>query len=198
LLPPNSADNPFLRWRLRPIPAFNKRTDGIVPNGLIIDGKGVLYGTTYLGGTLDSGTVFEILPPSLSTTGKWEEVVLHRFGGTGAPVDDGKNPEAGLLLNPASGKLYGTTDFGGESTNLKCIFRFGPVSHVGCGTVFELTPTSNPGVWNEAVLASLKGQPGDDSEPRGDLSFGADGNLYGTTYQGGLHRRGTVFQVTLP
>jgi uncharacterized repeat protein (TIGR03803 family) len=38
-------------------------TDGAYPNaGLVRDAKGKLFGTTYLGGASDHGTVFELTP----------------------------------------------------------------------------------------------------------------------------------------
>jgi uncharacterized repeat protein (TIGR03803 family) len=40
-------------------------TDGLIPfAGLIRDASGNLYGTTFLGGTIGFGTVFELSPPS--------------------------------------------------------------------------------------------------------------------------------------
>jgi uncharacterized repeat protein (TIGR03803 family) len=183
LLPPNSTGNPLQQWSATAIYAFKGEAtdDGAQPNGLIIDGDGVLYGTTVSGGHGPRGgfgTVFEILPPSLSTTGEWERVILHRFRGR-----DGMRPTAGLLLDAATGKLFGTTSAGGNSFH---------------GTVFELAPSTNRKVWTESVLASFTGQQGDGSHPDADLNFGADGNLYGTTFHGGLYNDGTVFQVTLP
>ena len=88
--------------------------DGDEPEGtLIFDRAGNLYGTTFAGGASGQGTVFE-----LDTTGK--ETLLYSFTG-GA---DGKNPDAGLVLNGA-GNLYGTATAGGASD---------------LGTVFDLTP----------------------------------------------------------
>jgi uncharacterized repeat protein (TIGR03803 family) len=71
-------------------------TDGQYPSaGLIRDAAGNLYGTTYWGGTSDSGTVFK-----LDTTGT--ETVLFSFTGT-----DGAHPVAGLIRDVA-GNFYGT------------------------------------------------------------------------------------------
>jgi hypothetical protein len=119
LVPPNSSANPVSYWTEEVIHAFrlvpNFIRGGRAPNGLIIDSNGVLYGTThsggYGGGLLGLGTVFEILPPLLSTTGEWETVILHRFGGV--RQGDGSRPAAALLLDPAASKLYGTTGGGG-------------------------------------------------------------------------------------
>jgi uncharacterized repeat protein (TIGR03803 family) len=185
LLPPNSAGNPTFHWSEKVLHPFKgSPTDGASPNGLIIDGNGVLYGTTF------DGVAFDILPPSLSTTGAWQEFILHLFKVAAGSVGD---RPSGLLLDPATGKLYGTTEFDGRYGN-------------GLGTVYELAPTADPKVWHETVLAYFGGwENGDGAMPQADLNFGADGSLYGTTFAGGRkgnHRYpngwGTVFQVTPP
>ncbi len=52
---------------------------------LIFDGAGKLYGTTYLGGPHDEGTVFEL---TREADGKWKYLVVYSFlGGV-----DGANP----------------------------------------------------------------------------------------------------------
>ncbi|MGA8491482.1 MAG: choice-of-anchor tandem repeat GloVer-containing protein [Terriglobales bacterium] len=95
--------------------------DGYSPNaGVIQDADGNLYGTTYYGGAFGVGTVFK-----LSKTGK--ETVLHSFT-CGA---DGCNPPAGVIQD-AKGHLYGTAEYGGDSS---C-----GGENSGCGVVFELTP----------------------------------------------------------
>ena len=87
-------------------------------------GHPVLYGTTNYGGTtscyLGCGTVFSLTPPA-SPGGSWTEAVLYSFQGT---PGDGANPYAGLRSG-SGGVLYGTTQFGGTTSN---------------GTVFKLTP----------------------------------------------------------
>src|ERR1700733_291333 len=63
--------------------------DGYWPMaGLILDGKGDLYGTTQYGSSGGAGTVFGVHPGG-------EERVLHGFGGT----EDGLYPQAGLLAD---------------------------------------------------------------------------------------------------
>jgi uncharacterized repeat protein (TIGR03803 family) len=166
LLPPGSPDNPVSHWSEKPIHRFNDNPSGDELFGVVIDGNGVLYGAH------TDGTVFEILPPSLSTTGKRETITLYRF-----PAGNEGSPKAGLLRDSATGKLYGTTAYDSEQG----------------GTVFEIAPTGNLRVWKETVLASFSGPPS-----YTDLNFGADGNLYGTTVFGGAHGAGTVFQVIPP
>ncbi|HXJ93410.1 MAG TPA: choice-of-anchor tandem repeat GloVer-containing protein [Terriglobia bacterium] len=101
--------------------------------------------------------------------------VLYSFTG-GA---DGGIPQGGLVRD-SSGSLYGTTLEGGTTTS-SC--------PSGCGTVFEVDRDGN-----ETVLHSFSGGV-DGIGPRAGLVRDADGNLYGTTQQGGTHNQGTVFEV---
>lgn len=73
----------------------------------------------------------------------------------------------------------------------------------GCGTVFELSPSSG-GPWTEQVLYSFTG--GSDGElPYAGLVFDEAGNLYGTAVSGGRVTGvcspsgcGTVFRLSPP
>lgn len=151
-------------------------TDGANPfAGLIQDAAGNLYGTTTAGGDInDFGTVFKLLPPA-QQGGTWTETMLHRFNCT-----DGAVPNA-VLIQDATGNLYGTTKGGGSSCNYP--------SSPGDGTVFKLDNTGQ-----ESVLYSFTGGA-DGSSPVSDLIQDAKGNLYGTTIDlyGGTF--GTVFEV---
>jgi len=147
--------------------------DGAVPYaGLVLDTQGNLYGTTYGGGNrackYPCGTVFK-----LDTTGK--ETVLYSFTGTGG---DGAYPEAGLVLD-AQGNLYGTTLYGGSG---RCR------GQLHCGTVFKLDTSGN-----ESALYGFSGKDG--AYPWAGLVMDAQGNLYGTTSQGGAYNYGTVFKL---
>lgn len=163
----------------------NDGTDGFAPDGgLVFDTSGNLYGTTNQGGAYNYGTVFELTPTG---SGSWTETVLHNFGASG----DGTYPGEGSLLLDTSGNLYGTTFEGGTGA---CIdYNEGPV--IGCGTVFELTPTGG-GVWTETVLTNFEDSATDGYWPFSGLIFDALGNLYGTASQGGVNREGTLFEIT--
>jgi uncharacterized repeat protein (TIGR03803 family) len=120
-----------------------------------------------------------------STSAAQQLTTLYSFTGTGD--GDGANPEAGLIGDPA-GNLYGTTRFGGVITTESC-------RPLGCGTVFQLTPS---GTLN--VRYSFSGSDG--AYPYAGLIADAAGNLYGTTYFGGAPMScnipigcGTVFQL---
>ena len=81
--------------------AFTGGTDGAYPySGLLRDSAGNLYGTTYGGGTGDSGTVYKVNSMGVET-------VLHNFTST-----DGAKPYAGVIRDSA-GNFYGTASQGG-------------------------------------------------------------------------------------
>jgi uncharacterized repeat protein (TIGR03803 family) len=140
---------------------------------LIMDAGGNLYGTTAAGGSRRGGTVFELLPKA---GGGWTERILHNFNDD--TITDGAFPYCSLVLDGA-GNLYGTTSEGGAN---------------GAGIVFELTPSANS--WTETVLHTFTNNFTDGSYPYGGLIFDASGNLYGTTYSGGILGYGTVFELS--
>jgi len=145
---------------------FSGSGDGWNPtSNLILDGAGNLYGTTPLGGAHGFGVVFK-----LDASGN--ETILHNF----ARSSDGANPSAGVVED-AAGNLYGTTQYGGR----RCYDH-------GCGTVFEITAA---GV--ESVLYSFN-DAADGASPRG-LVVDPSGNIFGTTWVGGLYAYGTVFEI---
>jgi uncharacterized repeat protein (TIGR03803 family) len=136
---------------------------------MIFDAAGNLYGTTKLGGKYKDGIVFRLAPPAKGAT-SWTETVLHSFTGK-----DGANPVAGLVFD-SEGNLYGTTSAGGLGS---CTG--------GCGTVFRLAPPADGATaWTETVLHSFYGKDG--ADPVAGVVFDANGNLYGTTEQGGPSR----------
>jgi uncharacterized repeat protein (TIGR03803 family) len=90
----------------------NGSTDGKNPMaGLVMDSAANLYGTTDIGGTANTGTIFKIDP-----SGK--ETVLHSFAGS----TDGSYPQAALALDGA-GNLYGGTSLGG-TYGLGTVFKY--------------------------------------------------------------------------
>lgn len=107
-----------------------------------------------------------------------QEQVLYSFCKTsGCP--DGDAPAAGLVSD-AAGNFYGTTYGGGQ-------YNF--------GTVFQLTPNGN-GTWTHTLLYSFGGYPEDSASPYAGLIFDSKGNLYGTTYNGGVFNGGTAFELS--
>jgi uncharacterized repeat protein (TIGR03803 family) len=162
--------------------------DGYSPYnaGVAIGKGGVLYGTTYGGGSGFYGTVFALTPPAgvPSEPGlQWAETILYNFTGN----SDGGSPQAAVVIG-RGGVLYGTTNSGGTGA-----------CSGGCGTVFALTPPVSPGgPWTETVLHNFTGGPGDGASPITGVVIGSGGVLYGTTVGGGSAGYGTVFSLTPP
>ena len=153
---------------------FTGGTDGSDPLADLLYNPttGVVYGTTNTGGgspncTKGCGTVFSLLQNGSGYT------VVYRFAGG---ANDGANPQAGLTMD-ASGNLYGTT-YNGGAHNL--------------GTIFKLTPIAG-GQFSESILHSFSGPDG--AHPLAKLALDASGFLYGTTFGGGAHGLGTVFEL---
>jgi uncharacterized repeat protein (TIGR03803 family) len=153
---------------------------GYFPNRTIVtDQSGNLYGTTSVGtakgGLGGYGTVFRLSPRKKG--GTWSRKVLYAFEGEGN--GDGNDP-FGEIVFDAAGNIYGTTAYGGE---------------YGDGTVFELvTPVDKSKGYTEKVLWSFNGTDGE--TPVGGLILDSAGNIYGTTYSGGLYGWGVAFEVT--
>lgn len=150
--------------------SFAMDRDGRGPVGSLVEHNGVLFGATTTGG--DSGcysgntcgTVFK-------TTLSGKETLLYGFRPS-IPPKDGVWPHAGLTV--LGGNLYGTTPYGGTTTN---------------GTVYEISPAGK-----ERVLYSFQGGH-DGAEPYGPLTV-FDGNLVGTTIAGGAYGYGTVYEIS--
>jgi len=77
------------------------------------------------------------------------------------------------------------TVHGGPSSNCKGAL----LKPIGCGTVFELIPTAG-GAWQEQMLHSFAGADQRWRHPAGNLIMDANGNLYGTTAEGGIKSTG--------
>ncbi|MGD0360826.1 MAG: choice-of-anchor tandem repeat GloVer-containing protein [Bryobacteraceae bacterium] len=103
----------------------------------------------------------------LEASGKLK--LLYSFQGGG----DGANPYAGVTRD-AAGNLYGTTYYGGAAN---------------AGVVYKLEPSGQ-----EMVLYAFTGGP-DGGSPYAGVVLDAAGNLYGTTYLGGMYARTTNLGV---
>jgi len=166
-------------WSVTVLHRFTGGADGGRPfSGVIFDQQGNIYGTTSQGGQFAGqcagngcGVVYEL---SLSG-GTWTESVIHTFSG-GA---DGLSPYAGLIFD-STGKLYGTTPYGGS---------------LNAGTVLVLTPSGSG--WTHSILYNFQAGA-DGTYPYGGLTFDHAGNLYGTTDIGGDINCacGTIYQLS--
>ena len=142
--------------------------DGNLPiGGLVQANDGTLYGTTYLGGTKNVGTVFKISP-----TGK-NYLVLHNFDRT-ADINDGVQPLAGLALG-TDGNVYGTTGGGG---------------HQNAGALFRVTPA---GSYSTLYSFCPKSGCKDGFYPQTGMVQHTNGKFYGVTESGGTTVNGGEF-----
>lgn len=165
-----------LFWTKSTLYSFRGGSDGTDPVlGLAFDAHGNLYGTTYQGGALNFGTVYELSP---NPDGTWTENVIYPFQGG----IDGQWPSGSVVVDSA-GNIYGTTSAGGSGTN-------------PYGTVFRLTPSVN-GQWTKTILHNFSGPDG--AYPDAGLTMDSAGNVYGTTNEGGAYQfqnGGVVFEIT--
>lgn len=136
--------------------------------------------------------VFVTPARTLSYSGN-RETVLYPFQGG----NDGAGP-IGSLVSHKDGTLYGTTQSGGGSSRCNIGSHWGP----GCGTIFELVPSSSG--YTEMLLHRFKGGS-DGTGPYAGLTEGANGVFFGTTEYGGNSTCtnpsapggcGTVFSLT--
>ena len=147
------------------------QSDGSAPLGTLTPGKkGEFYGVTAYGGDLGggapgNGSIFMLIPPTKNQT-QWTERVLLNCG-------SGSCPASGGVIIDASGKLYGTSPFGGANS---------------AGSVFELAPPAEgQGAWTNTTLFSFsRGNSVNGWAPEGPLTADKSGVLYGTTSIGGV------------
>ncbi len=167
-------------WTETTLHTFNG-TDGAFPQAnLIMDASGSLYGMTYAGGDTIACTIVEpgcgvAFKLSTAASGKWTYSTILTFqpGPTGHGSAGGAYPWSGLTFDTA-GNLWGTTAGGGLAPDY-------------LGIVFKLSPKAN-GQWAETVVHSFSPAVAGYA-PFSGITFGADGNAFGTTSAGGALNR---------
>jgi uncharacterized repeat protein (TIGR03803 family) len=202
---------------------FGTTTNGSQPWAApILASNGLLYGTTSIGGSANEGTIYEMTTKgtnasSLSFVGKngihpYARLIQATNGtlyGTTSQLASGNGTVfavtenegfktlhkftgatnggflVGGLVQASNGTFYGTTSTGG--------------AHLSGGTVFSITAA---GTFKTLYSFCAKSSCTDGSAPLASLIQASDGNLYGTTYNGGANTTscnggcGTVFKIT--
>jgi uncharacterized repeat protein (TIGR03803 family) len=142
--------------------SFSTVTGDVPSSGLLRDSAGNLYGTTPRDGPDGFGTIYELPFNTSSIT------VLAPFTSTNSVE------QASALTLDSHGNLFGTTQFGGSSSD---------------GSIYELPAGSS----SIATLASFNGSNG--ANPSSASIIDTSGNLFGTTASGGIDNDGTIWEM---
>lgn len=182
---------------------------GINPSGSLKSVGGKLYGMTNVGGSNNTGVIFE-----------WDQATKTYSKKIDFNGANGSKPTGSLSVY--TGKLYGMTKSGGDD-DLGVIFEWDPATNIytkkinltyengcspqgslelnggkfygmtssggsnGLGVIFEWDPATN--IYTKKVdFISSNG-----SRPYGNLSF-KGGKFYGMTYRGGSSNVGVIFE----
>jgi uncharacterized repeat protein (TIGR03803 family) len=183
-------------------------------SGLTLGTDGNYYGAAIEGGPNSYGAVFKITPQRVLT-------ILHGFGDS-----DGSEPFGAPIEGP-DGSFYGTTTGGGSNGygavfkvtsvgQFTLLHSFGYSDGVGpfapllqasdgklygttydggpyvAGTIYEITRTGTFSVIHAFYPHILDG-----ATPLSGLVQASDGNLYGTTSEGGTGNAGTIYVIGL-
>ncbi len=206
--------------------SFNVDFEGAHSYAPLLQGAdGKLYGTTYLGGQDEEGTIFR-----MNADGSVFQTIYNFDNGAGTGT--GKYPVGGLVQGSGN-VLYGTTYEGGangfgtiykinpDGTGFEVLHDFAeatdgsnPTSGLVIGTEDEGGPVdylygtaSNGGASDAGTVFKLRISDSEftviaalnfrprGANPYGTLVLGRDGFLYGTAATGGSRGSGTVFRV---
>ncbi len=198
-------------WTETTLWTFTGGSDGEFPlGGVVFDHAGNLYGST-------NTNVFELSP----SDGGWMETVIQTFNG----MNEGFSSEAGVVFDRA-GNLYGSVDIEGPGGNgsifqltpsggswsLEIIHDGGDLVGTNLnfdaagnlygtrisgqgndGEAFKLSFLN--GSWTYTLLHAFTGG-NEGAGPYDGMVMDANGNLWGTTAEGGAHNYGMVYELT--
>lgn len=120
-------------------------------------------------------TAAAILGAACSAQAAVKQATLFAFTGG----SDGSFPYAGLISD-TKGNLYGTASGGGDGH---------------AGVVYELSPPAHGvAAWTQTTLYAFTGAK-DGGTPHAGLMMDQKGDLYGTTYSGGVAGQGVAFKL---
>ena len=162
--------HPFKGWGKDPFPA----KDGARAHSpfIVDEKKNIAYGMTSGGGSKNDGTIYSFELDNPKKTYK----ILHSF-----KKSTGKTPHGQLAFNEDKTKLYGMTRKGGVKDEN---------NGSGDGVIFSYDINTND---YEPIL-NFNGREYGAVNKHGFLSLYED-NFYGTTSQGGLYDKGTLFSI---
>jgi uncharacterized repeat protein (TIGR03803 family) len=202
---------------LRTLHMFSGNDSFAPSGGLLLASDGYFYGVTAGGGAWGGGTVYRI-----STSGEFSTVasLLHW-------VDNAESPN-GRLVEAPNGSLYGTADSAGHVGAIFRVTKDGILTTVaagvnqyprgplvlardgnfyGCtyaggdyccpamGQIFKITPQ---GTLSTVLSFTGFGGAYSGAHPYAGPLQGGDGNLYGTTWEGGAIGGGNVYRIIMP
>jgi uncharacterized repeat protein (TIGR03803 family) len=150
--------------------------------GVIKASDGNFYGTTQYGGSANFGTIFKVTPTGTATT------LVNFTGPNGTYPIDG-------LIQASNGNLYGTTSGGGGDAN-------GNPFDTQFGTVFKVTLGGTLTTLFVFTYDSTADRFPNGRNPEAALVQDKDGNLWGTTLNGGVdsvesnNDLGTIFKMS--
>jgi len=153
-------------WTTTILHTFDGRDGSLAYGGLVRDQAGNFYGATSDGGPGSSGVTYELSPSG----GGWTFQVINYFDSPGQGV-------FGELTLDAAGNLYGVRISGGAHDE---------------GELFKLTPSN--GSWTLTDLHDFTAADG--YFAYGSVVLDADGNIFGTSQDGGAYGKGTVWEYT--
>ena len=187
---------------------------GRYPIGRLLEYDGYLYGTNYVDGGGQQGTIYRLRPNGDDLE------VLHTFdNGTGYARGGLTDGEDGFLYGMTSkgdGRIYKIRPDGSDYQVIHTFTNYGSTSgkfpygnltmvngilygmtegggkHYGKGTVFKINTDGSSYV----ILRHLNTNDG--TKPLGSLTYNADDqHFYGMTSQGGSNGLGTIFKMSL-
>ena len=134
------------------------------------------------------GAVFELSPPK-PRVASGRRRLLYGFKGisSGKQKGDGANPNGGLVLD-SKGNVYGTTNIGGD--------QGGQCGTGGLRRSFRAQAADEGRVASRIEKVIYRFDVQDGASPAAGVVFGANGDLYGTTFAGGINGNGAVFDLS--
>jgi uncharacterized repeat protein (TIGR03803 family) len=166
---------------LQTLASFEHATTGLQPYGTVVLYQGSVYGTTSGGGYISgasggTGTLFQYSPGTglsrVATFNIYASVYPYQR------ISDyaGSSPQGGLAID-SQGNIFGTTTGAGAN---------------GCGTIFKY----NAATGGPAGEYAIPSNPTNAGPRLGGVAMDSQGNVYGTTFQGGTSGNGALFEYS--